>query len=280
MATTREKIGSLEKIAAALPEYADILSLFRELFACVRGREGESGISFAPPGDHCAERAGNGFPLLTRESMRVDAGKAARFLADIVGVLRRMGREGEEALVALERALAAGEVDLPALFGACLARERRQVDEAAAAVGVPAPLLEFVAETALQTALGHFTEGLDPAMFAGWHEGYCPVCGSRAGMAELAGEEGRRSLCCSACHFTWPFPRITCPYCGNAEAGSLSYLEAGEGPTRVDVCHKCSRYLKTRDSRQGRADVPLEVEDLVTIHLDLLALREGFERGK
>jgi FdhE protein len=31
-------------------------------------------------------------------------------------------------------------------------------------------------------------------------------------------------------------------------------------------------------ARKGGQDVPLEVEDLLTIHLDLLATREGFER--
>jgi FdhE protein len=46
------------------------------------------------------------------------------------------------------------------------------------------------------------------------------------------------------------------------------------------VCRKCSRYLKTRDARLGDADVPLEAEDLATLHLDLLAGKEGFERGK
>lgn len=75
-------------------------------------------------------------------------------------------------------------------------------------------------------------ESVDPGLFEGWKEGYCPVCGSRAGMDE------------------------------------------------VGVCRKCSRYIKTRDSRKGNADVPLEAEDLATIHLDLLAGKEGFERGK
>jgi FdhE protein len=99
-------------------------------------------------------------------------------------------------------------------------------------------------------------------------------------MAELSGDEGKRRLSCSACFFRWPFPRIQCPYCGNADPDTLSYFTAGDGPTRVGVCRKCSRYLKTRDARIGNADVPLEAEDLATLHLDLLAGKEGFERGK
>ena len=99
-------------------------------------------------------------------------------------------------------------------------------------------------------------------------------------MDELSGEEGRRFLSCSGCFFKWPYKRLKCPYCGNEDPESLSYFTAGDGPTRVGVCRKCSRYIKTRDSRKGNADVPLEVEDLATLHLDLLAAKEGFERGK
>jgi FdhE protein len=147
-------------------------------------------------------------------------------------------------------------------------------------MGVPAPLVEYVFEIPLKTALELFSAEIAPGDCAGWQEGYCPVCGSRAGMAELAGEEGRRSLSCSACTFRWQFKRLQCPFCGNEEMDKLGYFVAGEGPTRVDSCKACSRYIKTRDSRQGNADVPLDVEDLLTMHLDLLAAREGLERGK
>jgi FdhE protein len=132
----------------------------------------------------------------------------------------------------------------------------------------------------LKAALEGVAEGLDPARFEGWKEGYCPVCGSRAGMDELSGEEGHRRLSCSACFFRWPWPRIRCPYCGNDDPETVSYFTAGEGPVRVGVCRKCSRYIKTRDARLGNASVPMEAEDLATLHLDLLAGREGFERGK
>lgn len=280
MTKTIEKKAFLDRVSRDVPEYAEILSLFRELYLFIDGKEGETGISFTPPPGHNAERVSGGFPLLTRECLRIDTEAAARFLEGVIDVLLQVGREGGEGLAAMQQAVAGRRFDLPWLFGACLHRERKELDEAAAAVGVPPPLLEFVLETGLRTSLESFVATLAPASFEGWQEGYCPVCGSRAGMAELAGDEGKRLLSCSTCSFTWPFPRITCPYCGNKEPDSLSYFEAGEGPTRVDVCRKCSRYLKTRDSRKGHGDVPLEAEDLATIHLDLLAAREGFERGK
>ncbi len=279
-ARTAGKIAGLEKLSRERPEYRDILSVFRELYGFVAGKEGATGIAFAVPAASCAERTAAGLPLVDAGAVRVDAEKACAFLSGIIAVMKRVGTEGRGELAALEEALARGALDLPALFVACLARERGVVAEAAAALSVSPPLLEFVLEVPLKTALECFAATVDPGALQGWSEGYCPVCGGRAGMDELAGDEGRRSLCCSGCFFKWPFKRIKCPYCGTEDPAVLSYFTAGDGPTRVAVCRACSRYIKTRDSRVGDADVPLEVEDLATLHLDLMAAKEGFERGR
>ncbi|RNC67523.1 MAG: formate dehydrogenase accessory protein FdhE [Desulfuromonadales bacterium] len=280
MPKTAEKLAFLEQTAREAPEYAEVLTVFQDIFSWMEGKEGETGIAFEPSLEHPAERLQGGFPLLTPESLRVDEAKAAAFLVAVVEAMRNAGREADKELLRLKSLLSDGVLDLPKLFAACLKRERRGVAETAEAVGVPAPILEFVLESGLKTALEGFAEGVDRESFAGWKEAYCPVCGSRPGMAELSGEEGKRFLSCSACYCTWPYSRIKCPYCGNEESDSLTYFEAGDGPTRVDVCLKCTRYIKTRDARKGHAEVPMEAEDLTTIHLDLLATREGYERGK
>lgn len=274
-AAMREGLG---RAAAEKPEYREILGFFAALFAYIDGREEGTGIAFdVLPGRE--KRTREGFPLLSPESVRVDGRQAARFLSGLAGVMREAGREGKEPLDALDRAIAAGGLDLRGLFAACLARERGPLEEAAAAAGVPATLFAFVLERALRTALETFAARFGPDDFPDWKEPHCPVCGGRPGMAELVGEEGRRFLSCSGCAFRWPYKRLKCPYCGCEEPDKLSYFTAGGGPTRVSVCRKCSRYIKTRDARRGGAGLPLEAEDLTTIHLDLLAAKEGFERG-
>lgn len=205
--------------------------------------------------------------------------RAAAFLKSVVDALLAAGKKGVEELAVLRAAVNDRKLELRPLLIGCLSRDRKTLDDAAAAIGLSTTLLEFAAEPVLKTALQEFSEGVAPSRIEGWQEGYCPICGSPAGMAELAGEEGKRKLSCSCCAFQWPYKRMKCPYCGNEEPDSLSYFTAGEGPTRVDVCRKCSRYLKTRDARQGHAGVSLDVEDLTTMHLDLMAAREGFERG-
>jgi FdhE protein len=280
MNTSEVKIAALRRAAETTPEYATITPLFIAIFEYVSGREGQTGISVSAGSGDWNERTAKGFPLLSPEHVTVDCAALSAFLLGIIAVLERQGKTGNEALNLIAEKLKSGEVDLPLLVTAILERRRGPLDAAAESIGVPSPLLEYVLEIPFKTALENFAKTLDGEMFPEWQESLCPVCGSRPGMAELSGEEGKRLLSCSACYFRWAFKRIKCPSCGSEDADSFSYFTAGEGPTRVDTCKACSRYIKTRDSRKGNVDVPLEVEDLLTIHLDLLASREGFERGK
>ena len=201
MGRTAEKIAHLESTASSNPEYREVLRPFREIFAYVEGREGATGIRFTVPEGNGAERIRGGLPLLSPESLSVDPPAAAKFLSGLLDVLRAVGKEGGEALDRLGRAVADGELDLAALYAACLARKRDVVEAAAKALGIPGPLLVFVLEIPLKTDLEGVAEGFDPSRFEGWKEGYCPACGSRAGMDELSGEEGRRHLSCSSCFF-------------------------------------------------------------------------------
>lgn len=280
MPTTELKIAALQKAAVTYPEYASITPLFVAIYEYVSGRESKTGITVDISGINRAERTENGFPLVSPAELSIDREMLITFLMGIISVLEKHGKEGDEALDSIAQAISSGQLDPEPLLLAILERRRGPLDEAAASLGVPAPLVEYVFEIPLKTALEGCAAGFPEDAFAGWQENVCPVCGARPGMAELKGEEGRRRLSCSACFYRWPFKRMQCPSCGCEDAEKLSYFTAGEGATRVDTCRACSRYIKTRDSRKGEADVPLEVEDLLTIHLDLLASREGFERGK
>jgi FdhE protein len=278
MSTIRHKIACLSAAAEKSPEYAGIVPLFIELFRYLEKEGRDTGISFRVSRDRLPEKLQAGFPLLSPDDLTVDAVACSRFLLGALDVLKRMGNAGVDELNAISAAL--GTLDLQAVMRSILERNRAVIDEVSGSIGVPAPLVEYVCEIPLKAALEQCAVGIAPEDLSGWQEGYCPVCGSRAGMAELSGEEGKRHLCCSACSFIWPFKRLQCPFCGNEDAEKLAYFVAGDGPTRVDSCKACSRYIKTRDSRKGDADVPLDVEDLLTMHLDLLAAREGLERGK
>jgi len=280
MPTTQQKIVALQQAVITNPEYAAIAPLFAAVYEYVAGREGQTGIMVDLSAINRSERTGNGFPLISPAELSIERDALIPFLMGIVSVLEQQGKAGGDALDRVGQALSSGQLDPESLLHAILERRRGPLDEAALRLDVPAPLLEYIFEIPLKTALEQCASAFSADAFADWQENVCPVCGARPGMAELTGEEGRRRLCCSACFYTWPFKRLKCPSCGCEDAEKLSYFTAGEGPTRVDTCSACSRYIKTRDSRRGGGDVPLEVEDLLSIHLDLLASGEGFERGK
>jgi len=280
MHSYRSKIESLQKAAVVSPEYGAIIPLFVELFRYLDRMADHTGITVTVPQERMKENLEHGFPLISAADLSIDAAACSTFLSGAIELLGRASNEGADELSRIEAAINDGTLDPGALFRAILERRRSVVDEAAISVDVPAPLLEYIFEIPLKAFLEIFAEGISSDGLEGWTEGFCPVCGSRAGMAEFAGEEGKRFLSCSACSFRWLYKRVQCPYCGIEDVDKLSYFIAGEGVIRVDTCKACSRYIKTRDSRKGNADVPLDVDDLLTIHLDLLAAKEGFERGK
>lgn len=280
MYSTETKIEALQKAAHRAPEYAAIAPFFVAVYDYLLGREGTTGIGIDLAGVDQEKRNSHGFPLISPSELKVDRSELVPFLTGLVTVLEAQSRDGAAPLRNIGQALQTGDLDPEPLLGAILEHRRAPLDEAALALEVPGPLLEYILEIPLKAALEPCAAVIGPDAFPGWQESICPVCGARPAMAELAGDEGQRRLCCSTCSYTWSFRRVKCPSCGCEDPDQLSYFTAGEGTTRVDTCRACSRYIKTRDARKGGGEVPLEVEDLLTIHLDLLASREGFVRGK
>ncbi len=111
-----------------------------------------------------------------------------------------------------------------------------------------------------------------------WSKGYCPVCGEHPFIAALR-ENGKRFAKCSLCGYEWQIERIFCPFCGNRDHQRIKYFEAeGEKEYRVYLCENCKAYLKTIDEREIEGEVDLELEDIVTVHLDVLAERQGYKK--
>jgi FdhE protein len=111
-----------------------------------------------------------------------------------------------------------------------------------------------------------------------WLRGYCPICGSAPLMSELKGE-GQRSYMCSFCGFHWPGERLKCPFCENRDHSKLHYFaEEGRDAYRVELCDNCRQYIKTVDSRKLAYQPDLVLEDIVTMHLDILASEKGYKR--
>jgi FdhE protein len=110
----------------------------------------------------------------------------------------------------------------------------------------------------------------------------CPFCGgspwiaARRTDAEAAG--ARRLLGCALCGGEWPLGRILCPSCAELDPSKLPTFQSPRYPAaRIEACETCRRYVKSIDlTVDGRA-IP-EIDDLVSLGMDLWAAEEGFER--
>ena len=139
-------------------------------------------------------------------------------------------------------------------------------------------ILDFLIKETISPVLEIYAEAFQPLLPTdGWENGYCPVCGDPPAMATLAGDSGKRSLICGGCATRWPFPRTACPFCGNNDQQKLSYLYIeNDDKYRIEVCYACRQYLKTVDLRNMGRPVDFEVVNIITLHLDMIAMENGF----
>lgn len=121
-----------------------------------------------------------------------------------------------------------------------------------------------------------------------WDKGYCPVCGAypdasylkkgKEDFEYLVAHGGQRWMHCSNCSYEWRLRRMTCPYCGNEEADSLSYLQAENmAHERIYSCDKCKRYVTCVDISELVDAPPSELLPFTLLHMDLIAQQKGFQ---
>lgn len=112
--------------------------------------------------------------------------------------------------------------------------------------------------------------------------GRCPFCGGAPWMAarrEGSTMEGaKRALACALCGGEWLFARILCPSCLEENPDRLPSFSAPAHPAvRIEACETCRRYVKSIDLSEDTRPIP-EVDDLVSLSMDLWALEQGFAR--
>ena len=112
--------------------------------------------------------------------------------------------------------------------------------------------------------------------------GQCPFCGSAPAMgARREGslmEGAKRMLACALCGGEWLFGRILCPGCFEGDPRRLPSFQADRHPrVRIEACETCRRYVKSLDLSEDARPIP-EVDDLLSLSLDLWAREQGFER--
>jgi FdhE protein len=113
-------------------------------------------------------------------------------------------------------------------------------------------------------------------------QGQCPFCGGfpwiSARRDASVMEGARRMLGCALCGGEWLFGRILCPACFEGDPEKLpSFQNETHGNVRVEACETCHRYVKSIDLSEDARPIP-EVDDLVSLSMDLWAAEQGFTR--
>jgi FdhE protein len=112
--------------------------------------------------------------------------------------------------------------------------------------------------------------------------GRCPFCGGSPWIAARRSEShadgARRMLGCALCGGEWLFDRIRCPSCAEDDAVKLPSFRSETHPSaRIEACETCRCYVKSIDLTLDGCAIP-EVDDLLSLSMDLWAVSEGFAR--
>lgn len=204
-------------------------------------------------------------PLLFRTEMTVDQRRAS-------GWVRRLLR--------LSGAKAGARVDAVALLEAAVCQDYARIDALADEFAADASALRVIAQLAAIPLLQACGRALAGEVPASWGEGYCPVCGAWPIVAESVGIERKRRARCGRCGTAWSSQPLRCVYCNESHHEHLGYLtpEESEATRTVEVCKTCKGYLKGLTTVRALAPWAVLLDDLTSVHLDLVALERGYQR--
>jgi FdhE protein len=230
-------------------------------------------------------RIREGFYLIDKKEIKADMDSVTTLFRNICGSLMRNYKKTTPEIKKITQAVRKGEIDLKELFERLIAGDKEYIDSIAKNKELNKRLLLVLAESSISGFLKAYAEKLKGHVDQGaWLRNYCPVCGSEPVLGELKdveGVEGAKFLVCSSCGFEWRFNRLGCPFCGNGDHRKLRSFntEADGKGYRVDVCEGCKKYIKTIDLREVEGDAVPIVEDIGTLHLDIIAQKEGYTRS-
>ena len=270
-----ETLKTIENYKTVNPHCNELFDILSEILIIrEEHRQKMKGMTFTLDERLIAKKLAGGLPLLDFSAGDFDFTLAKDYFLRLLEIAeKRMPGETTEFI----RQIREGEIDFDEMirnsFNAGHEEFALDIDEDAF------DLVELFVEESLRPALEDFAEKYgDIIKNSGWDEGYCPICGKEPKIGEIKGDEEGRFLFCNQCGLEWDYSRIKCPFCGNEEQQTLAYFTVeGDERYRVDVCNVCKRYVKMVDFRDSGEIANLDVEDIATLHLDMLASEEGYE---
>jgi FdhE protein len=266
------------QLAALRPAYASILGFYGPVFAAqLRAAADTSPVEIDIDPSLLELKSEEGFSLIDPAAFSIDFPAARKLLVQICRIAISSGDTLKDTGQALLKAVEDGRIADGCFNDALLMNHRLShlADQLDVAVDMLSRLICLAAGPSVETNARRLAERL---VHDGTGQGYCPICGSAPSIGELD-SDGRQWLHCGLCWHRWPAMRLTCPFCGNRDSDSLAYMFSDEEPEyRVNVCGECRRYVKIVDIRKLNRCFHAPLEQVASLHLDMLAAENGYCR--
>lgn len=280
-ANLRKSLKTIEDYKTAHPHYAELLDIMADILILREEYRNQMKTSiFQVDENLIAKKIEGGLPLIDFIGKKYDLTRPRKYFYSLISIAEKRIPDVAQTLTEI---IQSPDFDWEKMILASFDRSREEdvtppcVDEEHEDEHLD--LIDLFAEESLRPELEYVAERYKETLAKlEWREGYCPICGKEPKIGEIRkDEDGKRYLFCNQCGFKWYFNRIKCPFCGNDEQSSLAYFEVeGDERYRVDVCNKCRRYIKTVELPQSSEEPNMDVEDIATLHLDMIASDEGY----
>lgn len=268
----------IDRMLVKKPEHAEILRFYEKILELLSTASPRLYMKLPQAEKTIMDiREKEGFPLINRDEFSIDVPASASLFEAICNMAKHANEKMRINIQILEEAISVNALRLEELLKHHA--DDAYLDSVVRDFDIDNAILKFLVHTSIYPSLHAHAEMLkDRIDLKKWLRGYCPICGSPPSMSQFKAE-GQRSYLCSFCGFEWPGERLKCPFCENSDHTKLHYFYAeGEEAYRVDLCDNCNHYIKTVDSRKLDYEPDLALEDIITMHLDILASEKRFKR--
>ena len=146
---------------------------------------------------------------------------------------------------------------------------------------IPQSLTRLILLNSIKPYIRIMAQGLkDLEELSLWNESNCPICGWDPLLAKIE-ENGQRILHCSLCDHEWQYKALKCIHCGNENHEGLQLITIpGVEGRELQVCNECQGYVKQIKTKEVIVEKNLNLEDVKSLYLDLIAEKEGYKNTK
>lgn len=242
----------------------------------------------------CAQKLSAGTPILLNEALDFRPADSQRVFASLCYAAAQgcttARDEGEahalEKILDIQTALTLGvmsgdwnALDPRSLLFMIASGDTQGIQAAAEGHCLDPQMLLLLAQNTFKVFLRAWRADLEPRVdLSDWQRVHCPFCGALPGLSEVRGPEAARHLRCLECGADWPYPNLTCAFCGNDDHRTLGVLRL-ETPIQrayAHTCNMCRHYIKTILTFEPTPADLLIIADLETLQLDQVARGKGY----